>query len=650
MNRAKQITNLTVMTALLAAGGLMTGNHALAATDTPDTQSVLVVQPAEQTLGVTDKTQSLLAQLTAAIQAIVPEPVTTLISQPAAPMAPAAAAPAVDEAATQVAAAANVAADEPAPVAAGADIDLTDAEAHKIDGYDLKIDAKMAATTDGLAVSMTTQPKWQGGPEMQATGWSVKVGDKETKLFLGDKAGKVAVGDQVPVYSVVNGQPGELLGYAKVSRDDKGVTTTTMNLDYAKMGVDQVKVGDAVSLIPLDQTAAAKHAFDVAVTAPANVPAANPWVNGQFKNSGNTIDAKLSASETGVAVDMVVENEWSAGQQEPQGWSVKVGDKTVPLFIGDNYGHVQTGDQVPIYEVKWGDKGQLLGYAKVTTTATKGTQIQFNLDYAKLGVDGVAAGDEVSLVQTRGGLGSLSTTAQGQAQTQTPTPDQDAVDENGLVQGKEDADTTKGDQNQSHDAPGIKVDGNFDDWADVDKAETEKQGGYVGNVEYLNVKSDGDYAYIIGRKKEYAPATENGLFTLTVGDKKEQFMFDGVPSQGSMNVGDVVAVKMVTATEGSAKTGEDIGTAYIKLMKNSAGGTYYVTEYALNLKDLGISSAPGQTITIHNPNFGGTGTTAGGSSGPVLLASAGVLLAGLGYMKLKKRGQLTPVTVRTTGR
>jgi uncharacterized protein (TIGR04145 family) len=74
-------------------------------------------------------------------------------------------------------------------------------------------------------------------------------------------------------------------------------------------------------------------------------------------------------------------------------------------------------------------------------------------------------------------------------------------------------------------------------------------------------------------------------------------------------------------------------------------------EFKFKLSDLGLSSSASQTITLHNDGIGPTTiTAAGGSTGPVLLAGVGVLLAGFGYWKARKMGLLKPQTARTSGK
>ena len=65
-------------------------------------------------------------------------------------------------------------------------------------------------------------------------------------------------------------------------------------------------------------------------------------------------------------------------------------------------------------------------------------------------------------------------------------------------------------------------------------------------------------------------------------------------------------------------------------------GSSYVLECAVPYASLtGISDTSGQTITLANPNlWSGTIEASGGSTGPIVLASAGFVIAIAGAIKL----------------
>lgn len=196
----------------------------------------------------------------------------------------------------------------------------------------------------------------------------------------------------------------------------------------------------------------------------------------------------------------------------------------------------------------------------------------------------------------------------------------------------------------------ISIDGDFDDWDDVLKS-TMTVDGDNDNLKYVALVADSNNVYfyvkmqpvLAGGYTSFQPAG----YVLTVGGKPFYISFNNNQTV-NLDVGKSQNVSMnIYSPDVNVNLDGQASVSNQSIdQKNGDGSTVkghgYVLECSIPIKDLkGISDTSDQTITLENSNlWTGKVTTTGGSTGPVLLASTGVAIAGLSVYKLsrKKRG------------
>ncbi|WP_334341485.1 Firmicu-CTERM sorting domain-containing protein [Companilactobacillus sp. HBUAS56275] len=211
------------------------------------------------------------------------------------------------------------------------------------------------------------------------------------------------------------------------------------------------------------------------------------------------------------------------------------------------------------------------------------------------------------------------------------------------------------DNNQAGDL-GISIDGKFDDWADKDK-HPMKASGDDDNIKNVSFLTDNNniYLYISMEPKlvdGYTDFQPSG-YILTVGGKVFYVSFNDNRTV-HLNVDESKAVSLgIYGADGSNKTLNDLVYVnrrnitqhrYVQGTLRPTKGTSYRFEAKIPFKDLhNISNTAGQNIKIENPNlWNGSVQASGGSTGPVLLASTGFVIAlgsVVGLPILKKRRQ-----------
>lgn len=192
---------------------------------------------------------------------------------------------------------------------------------------------------------------------------------------------------------------------------------------------------------------------------------------------------------------------------------------------------------------------------------------------------------------------------------------------------------------------GITIDGNFDDWADKTK-HAMKITGDDDNIKYASLLTDNDniYFYVLMSPKlkgGYTNFQPDG-YQLDVGGKTFYLSFNNHRTV-TIDVNQKQAVPLnIYSSDGT--NNNLIGHAYVahQYLDQKMGdgttvqGSSYVFECAVPFKSLnGISNTTGQTIKLSNPNlWNGSIEAAGGSTGPIVLASAGFIIAIAGAIKL----------------
>ncbi len=403
--------------------------------------------------------------------------------------------------------------------------------------------------------------------------------------------------------------------------------------------------------------------------------------------TGSTTTLLKVAADT-TTVNVYAEVHKGDANEAPKAlWVLTVGGKTRQLQLADGSGTMASGSG----EVYLNDRSAAVGSVNVVRKSASGVYtsdysvVEFSVDLAKAGIDNVNLGDNVTLNVASAGLGndnmvttvgsigtgdvtgdvtntdtdtsteagttgSSETTSTSSSSTSTSGSN---VSEDGVVTDKGDADTTKGDQNNSNDDLNIVIDGAFQDWTNV--AITKVAGDSVYNSRYMAMVSDGKYVYVYVKMQPYDAMPGYGDYNFQIGGKTYNVWSSNIPNNLTVD-GDAQAV---TLTGGDTNEGSQYGTVatgYVKrqtLVENGQSyGWYDTMEFKLDLSKLNVSTMNGQQITMSNPNVGnGAVTAAGGSTGPVLLASVGVLLAGVGYMKVKKIGMFAQKeAVRVSGK
>lgn len=189
---------------------------------------------------------------------------------------------------------------------------------------------------------------------------------------------------------------------------------------------------------------------------------------------------------------------------------------------------------------------------------------------------------------------------------------------------------------------GITIDGNFDDWADKTK-QPMISGNDHDNIKYASLLTDSKniYFYVLMN-----PVLEGGYthfqptgYHLYVGGRIFDIDFN-YKNPVNLNIGEVKAVdtEIWDRTNyidqhlnnltyvSKQKINQNIGVAN---STKTVKGVGYVFETKIPFKDLnGISNTSGQNITLANESlWDGMLHVTGGSTGPVVLASTGFVIA-----------------------
>ncbi|WP_390409790.1 Firmicu-CTERM sorting domain-containing protein [Lacticaseibacillus jixiensis] len=309
-----------------------------------------------------------------------------------------------------------------------------------------------------------------------------------------------------------------------------------------------------------------------------------------------------------------------------------------------------------------------VGTAQITRSKADGnyktdySTVEMQLDLSKLGASDTKVGDAISFNLGSAGLGgqlvkttvgstgantdtnaastSSAASASSSASSSSSTSSSSNVSSNGVVTDKGDADPHGGDQNHNNDNLGLSIDGEFADWQDIQKTVLS------GNKNQMAMVTQGDDVYVYVKMNPNMPMPGYGDYNFTIGGQHVFVWSNNMPQQSQLTTGG--AAQAVTFYGGKWNEGNQygtVGTGYVRQYDGGAGA-YDVMEFKVSLKAFNLSNTTSQTITMENPNVGGGAVTAaGGSTGPVVLASVGVLIAGFGYYKLR-RFKKTPLAAK----
>jgi len=202
--------------------------------------------------------------------------------------------------------------------------------------------------------------------------------------------------------------------------------------------------------------------------------------------------------------------------------------------------------------------------------------------------------------------------------------------------------------NSSTDNLGIKIDGNFDDWKDM-PSQDMFSGNDKDNAKHVSLVTDSKNIYIYVLMH---PVLEGGYtnfqpsnYDLTVGGKVFNVSFNN-HSTVNLAVGQTKSVPINIWSDAGGVNLNDhayVGRQNIdqkRMVGNNKSvtvvGQGYVFEAAIPFKDLhGISNTSDQMITLANQSlWTGKVNATGGSTGPVLLAGTGVVIALFSVLKL----------------
>ncbi|QFQ74453.1 Firmicu-CTERM sorting domain-containing protein [Liquorilactobacillus mali] len=190
------------------------------------------------------------------------------------------------------------------------------------------------------------------------------------------------------------------------------------------------------------------------------------------------------------------------------------------------------------------------------------------------------------------------------------------------------------------------IDGSFSDWDDISKTDLTEPGD-DGNVKRAAMVSDGTNLYIYVQMDYTNNYGYNHLQTdgyyLTVGGIQYYFTVRSPNGSNSLsnnlkNLGDKTALKIGLGSNynGNYYAEPSNIEAEAARIANNAGSPTDTMEIKIPLSDFTLSSQSGQIITLKNSNLGSqTVTVSGGSTGPIILAVIGLVIALLGLWKFK---------------
>lgn len=293
------------------------------------------------------------------------------------------------------------------------------------------------------------------------------------------------------------------------------------------------------------------------------------------------------------------------------------GDKQITMTGGSDYDGTQYGT---------------VGNGYVSTDSDGHSIAEFQIDLSKFNLPDADLGKQVSMRNPNIGNDSVSATVSSIGGSGTTSTG--AISDKGDTPEKDNT-TTDANADNTNDNLNINIDGKYQDWKNMTLTE-----GYNG---YTAMVDDGNYVYVYVKMK-YGIVPGYGDYNFDIGGKKIYVWSDNIPS----NLGSG-QTKAVTFTAGDYNEGHQYGTVGNGYVTND--GQHSIGEFKVDLTKLKLSNMAGQTITMYNPNIGNEKvTTAGGSTGPILISGVGALVAIFGYIKLKKSGYLKHDGPRISGK
>ncbi|WP_125588021.1 Firmicu-CTERM sorting domain-containing protein [Companilactobacillus jidongensis] len=306
-------------------------------------------------------------------------------------------------------------------------------------------------------------------------------------------------------------------------------------------------------------------------------------------------------------------------------YNFTINNKTYYVSSNNIPSNVDTGDakQVTFNGGDWNEGDQYGQVATGYVSSEDGNGIaEFRVDLSKFNLPDSAVGQKISMSNPN--IGSDSVSATVDAVGSSSTSDAGVITDKGDTNEKGDTPTDANADN-TNDNLNINIDGKYQDWKNMKLTE-----GYNG---YTAMVSDGNYVYVYVKMK-YGNFPGYGDYNFDIGGKKVY-----VWSSEDTNVASG-QTKTISFTGGDYNEGNQYGTVGNGYITND--GKNNIGEFKVDLTKFKISNMAGQTITMYNPNIGNEKvTTAGGSTGPILISGVGVLIAGFGYIKLKKAGYLS---------
>lgn len=183
---------------------------------------------------------------------------------------------------------------------------------------------------------------------------------------------------------------------------------------------------------------------------------------------------------------------------------------------------------------------------------------------------------------------------------------------------------------------GITIDGNFDDWKDKPKMDIRNP-GIPEPMRQESLLADGDYIYYyVTMSKTGLDNTQMNLndYEITVGNDTSVIY---IKRAWDIPVGGQKKVMLQNSTKGDKDMTHS--PAIIRSIKNK-NGYYYAMECKIPFSDLGLKPTQTENISMKVPPLGRKViTTQGGSTGPIILAIIGLVIAALSvfnFPKLKK--------------
>lgn len=193
--------------------------------------------------------------------------------------------------------------------------------------------------------------------------------------------------------------------------------------------------------------------------------------------------------------------------------------------------------------------------------------------------------------------------------------------------------TVRAATNDDNNQFGIKIDGKFDDWKKFKKTPIKNnwQGDTVkGAVLLADRKNIYYYITMSLSGKDNYPMQVND-YELTVGNVKSVIYIKqawDIPANGSK--------KVLLQNTSHGKNLTNSPAIIHRYVKN--GKEYATMECRIPFSDLGLSPTTEQKITMYTPLLGSQRlTTEGGSTGPIILAVSGLVIASLAVFGISKK-------------